>query len=138
MSVFESIKKFFAGREDQSPAAISTSAPAEVVSAEPQQSNPSNQEGVITMNEVKLSWTPNAPEEGVKGYNVYQDEVLAGSPAGPELAISNVAPGMHKFEVAAVNIWGEGPKSDPVFTPAIPTKVGGVSISINISVNVAA
>ena len=89
------------------------------------------------MAEVRLTWTPNAPAEAVTAYNVYQDSALVGSPTAAELVIPNVASGAHIYEVAAVNLWGEGPKSDPVSTPPICSKVGGVSISINVSVTVA-
>jgi len=85
---------------------------------------------------VKVTWNPNAPEEGVTGYNVYQDGALAGNSTTTDFTVQNVTPGIHKYEVAAVNLWGEGPKSDPVSTPAIPSKPAGVQIAININVSV--
>ena len=88
------------------------------------------------MNTVKVTWNPNAPEEGVTGYNIYQDGALAGNSNTADFIVQNVTPGIHQYEVAAVNIWGEGPKSDPVSTPNVPSKVVGVQIAININVNV--
>ncbi len=90
------------------------------------------------MAEVKLTWNASPENEQVSGYRVYQDGLPAGTIGLPEFVIPDVAPGVHSYEVAALNIWGEGPKSDPVSTPAVPGKVSGVQISININVTVAA
>lgn len=86
--------------------------------------------------EVRLTWNANAPGELVSAYNVYQDNALVGSPTGTELVIPAVPAGAHAYQIAAVNVWGEGPKSDPVMTPDIASKVGGVQISITVNVSV--
>lgn len=86
--------------------------------------------------DVKLNWTANPAEEAVTGYNVYKDGALLAVAPANEYNDVNVAAGLHSYEVAAVNIWGEGPHSDPVSTPAAASKVGGVTIQINVSVSV--
>lgn len=88
------------------------------------------------MAQVKLNWTANDAVEQVTGYNVYQDGALLGVSPTTEYIAADVAPGAHVFEVAAANVWGEGPKSDPVSTPSAPSKVGGVSIAITVNVQV--
>lgn len=88
------------------------------------------------MAQAKLSWTANPENEAVTGYNIYQDGVLAGVSPTTEFLIQNLASGQHTFEVAAVNLWGEGPKSDPISTPGTPSKVGGVTIQITVNVQV--
>jgi hypothetical protein len=88
------------------------------------------------MAQVKLNWTANPEAEQVTGYNVYGDGALIGVSPTTEFIAADVPPGAHVYEVAAVNKWGEGPKSDPASTPAAAGKVVGVSISINVTVNV--
>ena len=83
---------------------------------------------------VVLSWPANPADEQVSSYNVYRDGTVVGSPTSPGFTDTGVAPGVHSYEVAAVNIWGEGPHSDPVTTPAPCTKV--VNVTINVSVTV--
>ena len=89
------------------------------------------------MADVRLTWNPNDSSEAVTGYKVYRDAALIGSPVVPEYTDLAVAAGTHVYEVSAQNIWGEGPKSDPVSTPGAPSKVGGVTISISVNVTVA-
>ena len=88
------------------------------------------------MAQVTVNWTQNPAEEIVSGYNAYVDGVLATpSPIVPPF-VSDMAMGLHNVEIAAVNAWGEGPKSDPVSTPPAPSKPTGVSISITVNVTV--
>jgi hypothetical protein len=90
------------------------------------------------MSQLELRWNPSAAEEAVFQYNIYQNEEIVSSPAKPELMIADIPAGAYKFEVSAVNILGEGPKSDPVaivVPSAAPSKVVGVAIAINLNVN---
>jgi len=143
MSIVSNIKSYFAAKQQKplssllaakTPATTAASGPAAAPKAAVQSST--QQIGATIMNTVKVTWTPNAPDEGVAGYNVYQDDALAGSSTTGDYTVQNVMPGVHKYEVAAVNIWGEGPKSDPVSTPLAASKVVGVQIAVNINVNV--
>jgi len=144
MSILSSIKTIFTGQQPQplslssKPISAGTAAPVPTASTKAAAVQPSTQQqiGASIMNTVKVTWNPNDPVEGVTGYNVYQDGVLAGNSTTADFTVQNVTPGAHKYEVAAVNIWGEGPKSDPVSTPNVPSKVVGVQIAINVSVNV--
>ena len=55
------------------------------------------------------------------------------------MIIDDIPAGTYKFEISAVNILGEGPKSDPVSVTvpaAAPDQVFGVTIAINVNVNV--
>lgn len=71
---------------------------------------------------VTLTWTANDPGEQVTSYRVYQDGAQALEiPASPAV-LAGVTPGQHTFEVAAMNLWGEGPKSDPLTTPPAASK----------------
>lgn len=82
---------------------------------------------------VNLAWDANPADEQVTAYNVYKDGTLAGTTQETSYGVANVDPGLHAFTVAAVNIWGEGPQSDPVSTPAPCTKVNNVTINITIN-----
>ena len=90
------------------------------------------------MPQLELRWNLSAAEEAIFQYNVYQNDKIVSSPAKPELTIEDIPAGAYKFEVSAVNILGEGPKSDPVVVvvpSAAPSKVAGVAIAINLNVN---
>jgi hypothetical protein len=85
-----------------------------------------------------LKWLPNPPEEEVTSYNVYLDGAPVGTvPASltPSFDVE-ILPGIHAFIVAPVNLWEEGPQSDPLRTPPVASKPGGLSISITVSVSV--
>ena len=86
------------------------------------------------MADVKITCTANPTEEAITGYKFFQDDVEIGLSAVPEFTVTSVAPGVHKYEVAAVNAWGPGPKSDPVSTPPAASKCGGVQINIVINI----
>lgn len=81
------------------------------------------------MAQVKLSWPPSPVDEGVTGYQVKMDDALVGSPAVAELTLE-VAPGVHSFSVAPVNIWGAGPQSDAVSTPKAASKIASLTFTI--------
>jgi predicted phage tail protein len=90
------------------------------------------------MPQIELKWNKMAAEEAVFQYNVYQNDAIVSSPATPELTIADIPAGTYKFEVSAVNILGEGPKSDPVAVvvpSAAPSKVIGMTLAINVNVN---
>jgi hypothetical protein len=86
------------------------------------------------MANVVLSWPANPTEEEVTGYNVFQDGNSVGSTTTPGITVPDVAPGVHEFVVAPVNVWGQGPLSDPVKTPLACSKIPSVSISISINI----
>lgn len=83
---------------------------------------------------VRLTWDPSPAPELVTGYNVYEDGVLAGNVVVPAFE-KDIVPGIYAYTVAPVNVWGEGPLSDPVSTPPLCTKLGNISISISVTVN---
>jgi len=90
------------------------------------------------MPQLELKWNTSPAEEAVFKYNVYQNDEIVSSPATPELTIGNILAGTYKFEVAAVNVLGVGPKSDSVdvvIPSASPNKVTGVALSVNVNVN---
>jgi predicted phage tail protein len=90
------------------------------------------------MPQLELKWNASPAVEAVFKYNVYQNDEIVSSPATAELMLENIPAGRYKFEVAAVNILGEGPKSDSVdvvIPSASPNKVTGVAISVNVNVN---
>lgn len=86
------------------------------------------------MADVKVTCTANDPAEAVSAYHFFQDDVEVGSNTAPEFTVTGVTPGVHKYEVAAENVWGLGPKSDPVSTPPGASKCGGVQINIVINI----
>lgn len=84
---------------------------------------------------VNLQWDANAPEEGVKGYKVYQKVITPAPPTFPNapdaitwnlvgqtltpvtnIIIKNVSPGTQVFTVTAFNDVGESGRSEPVVT----------------------
>lgn len=86
------------------------------------------------MANVVLTWPANPAEEQVTGYNIFQDGNQVGSTAETNFSINDIAPGVHEFTVAPVNVWGQGPLSDAVKTPPACSKIPSVSISIQISI----
>lgn len=86
------------------------------------------------MANVVLTWPANPPEEEVTGYNIFEDGNQVGSTAETNFTVADVPAGLHTFEVAPVNVWGQGPLSDPVKTPPACSKIPSVSISIQINV----
>jgi hypothetical protein len=78
---------------------------------------------------VKIIWSnPNEAAEGVTGYNVYVDGVLAGSAAAPqtEKTVVVATPGLHTFGVSALNGFAEGTRAElavQVVEPTAPTVV---------------
>jgi len=88
------------------------------------------------MADVKITCVANDVLEEISQYHFFQDDVEVGVAALPEFTVTGVAAGTHKYEVAAENVWGIGPKSDPVFTPPAPSKCGGVNISVVVNINV--
>ena len=71
---------------------------------------------------VTISWSPNDSAEQVTGYAIYQDAVKVQTVAASPATLPSVVPGAHNFAVAAVNLWGEGPKSDAYVTPPAASK----------------
>jgi hypothetical protein len=86
------------------------------------------------MADVRITCNPNDPTEMITGYHFFQDDLDLGRTTTPEFLITSVEPGAHKYEVAAENVWGIGPKSDPVFSPGAASKCAGVQINIVINI----
>jgi hypothetical protein len=94
-------------------------------------------EGERVMADVQLNWVPapTAPNENLTGYNVYKNGAKTGAVA-PDVTVYTdlaVTPGIYTYEVVASNIWGEGPKSDPVKSPPAASKVQSVSLTVKVS-----
>jgi len=84
--------------------------------------------------QVKVIWVANSTDEQVSEYGIYTDGALTAKTTTPEYTM-DLAPGVHTVEVSAFNIWGEGPKSDPISLPAgVPSKPMGVSVTVTVSV----
>lgn len=88
------------------------------------------------MASVTATWTPNAAAEGVTKYRLYQDGALVGEPTASTFTVQNVTPGVHSYQVSAVNVWGETAKSAAVATPPGASVPSGLTITINVSVTV--
>ncbi len=82
---------------------------------------------------VNLSWLGSPAEEQITGYMIYQDGAEYGPASSPSISIPNVTPGIHTYEVAAVNEWGPGPHSDSVATPPMCSKIRSVVVSVTIT-----
>jgi hypothetical protein len=87
------------------------------------------------MAQVKLSWDARPVEEEVVAYKVLLDDAVVAEVVEPEAELA-IEPGRHKFEVMAANLWGNGPVSDPKFSPSACGKVENLHINITINVNV--
>jgi hypothetical protein len=90
------------------------------------------------MIQVKINWAANLPPELPTGYKIYQDDAEAGTATGTEFIIPDVSPGMHKYEISAVNILGEGPRSDAIsiaIPTGLPSKVLNVTVNVSVSVS---
>jgi len=85
------------------------------------------------MADVIVSWDPNPAVEQISAYAVYLDGNRV-APATSPHTLSNVLPGVHAVEIAAIGQWGEGPHSDQVVTPPGATKPGGVRLLIQVAV----
>lgn len=84
---------------------------------------------------ITLDWSDNAPEELVSYYNVYVTvnggmQTKIGETDISRFDVVDPEPGSYVFNVSAVNIAGEGPQSDPVVGPGVPSKPLGVSITV--------
>lgn len=72
---------------------------------------------------IPVSWeNPVAATQGVTEHRVYLDGTLAQTVPAPGLSavVSVATPGLHTFEVSAVNQDGEGPKADAVNFVGVP------------------
>ena len=87
---------------------------------------------------VTLNWEPRPAEEQVNSYVIYQDGVAAGEVPAPPFEIPDVSAGVHNYEVASKNIWGESAKSASVSTPPAAGVPGGLSINITVTVGATA
>ncbi len=81
---------------------------------------------------ITLRWQASPVEEAVTSYRVYMDNVLVSDSTSTEFSM-NIEPGKHSFAVAAKNLYGEGPRSDEVFTPSPCGKIVSVSIVVNVT-----
>jgi hypothetical protein len=84
---------------------------------------------------VNLDWDDNPAPEGITQYVVYEDNgdgtfSVKTSSTTSNAAVLNVTAGVHKYVVAAVNVWGEGPKSGSVTTPLAPSAPTGLTITV--------
>lgn len=82
-----------------------------------------------------LTWSANPPGEQIAHYNVYQTvnggmQTKIGETVDPTFSITDPAPGNYSFNVSATNLAGEGPQSDPVAGPAIPSKPMGLAVTV--------
>lgn len=82
---------------------------------------------------VQLSWPANDHSQQITAYNVYTAAnhngpfTPVGSTPGTTLTVA-VTPGVSFFYVTASNFWGETDPGTIVNTPAVPSKVNGVTI----------
>jgi hypothetical protein len=95
--------------------------------------------GVIA-SDIVLTWDANPIDENISSYRLYEQvgggwtkiaETPLPSPAiiPTTLTVPRIGDGKHTFSVAAVNIYGEGPMSDPVAVSAKATKVKGIRVT---------
>lgn len=82
---------------------------------------------------IQLSWPANDSSQQITIYNVYTSASKSGpftpvgSTSGTTLT-AVVSPGVSYFYVTASNFWGETDPGTIVNTPAVPSKVNGVTI----------
>jgi hypothetical protein len=88
------------------------------------------------MANVKITCITNDAAEAISKYHFYEGDVELGFSTTPDFTALGVTPGIHKYQVAAENAWEIGPKSDPVFTPPIPSKCQGMTINIIFNIGV--
>jgi len=86
------------------------------------------------MADVLITCNPNDAAENITSYHFFKDDAEIGNAANPEFTDPGVAPGVHKYEVAAENEWGVGEKSDPAYTPVAASKPGNVAVKIVLTV----
>lgn len=84
---------------------------------------------------VRIKWPANPPEELVSAYKVmgsFNDApyIQLGTTPQAQFDVVNPAPGNWKFKVSASNFVGEGPESDPISGPGVPSKVGPLTLEI--------
>lgn len=91
------------------------------------------------MANVRLEWAANPAAEQVIAYKVW--EYVNGNMSYPNLLgetvntfyeIPNHSSGIFAWSVSAMNLAGDGPKSDPVLGPAIPTKPATPTVVITV------
>ena len=86
------------------------------------------------MADVVLTWSANPVDEGVSGYVVYKNGTEVARPSTTTFTDPNVSPGNYTYEVAAVNGWGDGPKSDSVKTPPPASKPQNLVLVVKVQV----
>lgn len=84
---------------------------------------------------IRLNWTAAPASEFVSKYEVFQSKdngsfTKAGETVGTSFDVLNPLPGNYRFQVRAVNFVGNGPFSDIVAGPNVPTVVADVSLSV--------
>lgn len=83
--------------------------------------------------DIVLSWDASPPADEVYLYRIYEDQnanwVKIGETQFLMLTLLNIPAGPHTYSVAAVNVRGEGMKSDPASVPAgVPVMVRGLRV----------
>lgn len=73
-------------------------------------------------------------DQNITAYKWFQDDLEVGQSPNPEFTIADTPVGIHKYEVCGVSLYGDTPKSDPVFTPSIGTKPENLRV-VNIVIN---
>lgn len=80
--------------------------------------------------DIGIKWTANPAADNVTKYNVYltvgpsNTYVLVGSTTNTFFTSTNLAIGVYRWKVSAVNEWGEGPASIPLASAAsLPASV---------------
>ena len=75
--------------------------------------------------DVVFAWEPNAPDEQVSEYVIYQLEgeewVEVTRTNDITATLREVEPGRYVYAVAAANAWGVSPRSNPIVTPERPS-----------------
>ncbi|MHC4154404.1 MAG: hypothetical protein ACYST6_05720 [Planctomycetota bacterium] len=87
------------------------------------------------MANIRLTWSPNPVDQLVEVYKVFEQVdggayTLVGEVAEPTILREDLAPGAYAWQVSAVNVAGEGPKSQTVGGPAVPTAPSGLTASV--------
>jgi hypothetical protein len=87
---------------------------------------------------VRVTWTPNPPEQQVTAYNIYESVNAGGwtfkaATSLPIFEVLNPLPGVYAYKVAAQNLAGVSPQSDPGSTPPIPTKPETPTVTVIVS-----
>lgn len=84
--------------------------------------------------DIKVGWNANPAADNVTKYNIYRATgvsstfVLVASTTNTYYVDTSLTPGVYRWQVTAVNEWGEGPASVPVVSaPALPGQPVGIS-----------